>query len=302
MVQTVSFKSAGTLLAADLYKPSGGRRGRRRPAIVMGHGFSLVKACLAEQAKALAAAGFLVLAIDYRTFGDSGGSPRGQLFPLNEAEDFRNAITYMQERPDVDPKRIGIWGASFAGALVSYVAAVDQRVKATCAVVPVTDGYTWLKLLRSENDFDALLRAVEADRRARFAGAKGARIPVYGPPGTLCALPADEQIAQFFAAMPSMFPTWRDSITLESIEKIIEFSPWSFVHRISPRPYLIISTAGRDIVHPAWTVAEMHARALAPKRLEFLPFDQTGLYVEPGLSHSNALAADFFVEHLGPVE
>ena len=302
MVQTVTFKSAGVQCAADLYKPAGLRRGKRRPAIVMGHGFSLVKGCLAEQARALAAAGFVVLAIDYRSFGDSGGSPRGQLFPLHEAEDFRNAISYMQARPDVDPARIGIWGASFAGALVSYVGAVDRRVKAVCAVVPVTDGYTWMKLLRSEAEFDALLAAVEADRRTRFAGGKGARIPVYGPQGTLCALPCDEQVAQFFAAMPAMFPTWRDTLTLESVEKILEFSPWSFVERISPRPYLIISTAGRDVVHPAWTVAELHARAREPKRLEFLPFDQTGLYVEPGLSHSNALAADFFVEHLGPVE
>jgi fermentation-respiration switch protein FrsA (DUF1100 family) len=301
MVQTVMFKSAGVQCAADLYKPAGARRGRRGPAVVMGHGFSLVKGCLAGQAQALAQAGFTVLAIDYRTFGDSGGSPRGQLFPHNEAEDFRNAISYMQGRADVDPQRIGIWGASFAGALVSYVAAVDRRVKAACAVVPVTDGYTWLKLLRSEHEFSQLRAAVEADRATRFAGGKGARIPVYGPIGTLCALPCDEQIAQFFAVMPDAFPTWRNTITLESIEKILEFSPLAFVHRITPRPYLIISTAGHDIVHPAWTVAELHARALEPKRLEFLPFDQTGLYVEPGLSQSNAVAAEFFTEHLGPV-
>lgn len=302
MVQTVNFKSGGVQCAADLYKPAATRRGQRRPAIVMGHGFSLVKGCLAEQAHALAAAGFMVLAIDYRTFGDSGGSPRGQLFPLNQAEDFRNAISFMQARADVDPRRIGLWGASFAGALVSYVGAVDERVKATCAVVPVTDGYTWLRLLRSEHDFERLLRAVEEDRRSRYGGAKGARIPVQGPPGSLCAVPGDGEIAGFFDAMPTRFPTWRNSITLESIEKIIEFSPWSYVHRIAPRPYLIISTAGRDVVHPAWTVAEMHERARPPKRLEFLPYDQLGLYVEPGLSRANAVAAEFFLEHLGPVE
>ena len=45
MVQTVMFKSAGVQCAADLYKPAGARRGKRGPAIVMGHGFSLVKGC-----------------------------------------------------------------------------------------------------------------------------------------------------------------------------------------------------------------------------------------------------------------
>jgi len=299
MTTEIRFKSGGTDCAADLYRPKG-LRGGRRPAIVMGHGFSLVKSTLVEQATALADAGFVVLAIDYRSFGHSGGRPRGQLFPLNEAEDFRNGISYLQTRRDVDPERIGIWGASFAGALVSYVAAIDERVKAACAVVPVTDGYTWMRLLRSENDFEALVRAVEADRMRRFRGEKGARIPVIGPPGTLCALPCDEQIAAFFEPLPALHSTWRDTITLESVEKILEFSPLSFVHRISPRPYLIISTGGRDIVHPAWTVAELFERAREPKRLAFLPYDQTGLYVEPGLSASNTLAREFFVEHLGP--
>ncbi len=300
MTKEVFFQSGGVQCAADLYRPAGLKRGRRCPALVIGHGFSLVKSTLTEQAKAFVEAGFVVLAIDYRSFGNSAGRPRGQLFPLNEAEDFRSAITYMQTRADVDPGRIGIWGASFAGALVSYVAAIDRRVKAACAVVPVTDGYTWMRLLRSEAAFDELLNAVEDDRRRRYAGEKGARIPVIGPQGSLCGLPCDDQIAQFFSVVPEAFPTWRDTITLESVEKILEFSPWSFVHRITPRPYLIISTGGRDIVHPAWTVAELYDRAREPKRLEFLPFDQTGLYSEPGLSMSNKLASDFFHAHLGP--
>jgi len=303
MSKEIFFKSAGTQCAADLYRPAGLKRGQRRPGLVLGHGFSLVKSTLTEQAQCFAEAGFVVLAIDYRTFGNSGGRPRGQLFPLNEAEDYRSAISYMQTRHDVDPARIGIWGASFAGAMVSYVAAVDERVKAACAVVPVTDGYKWMRLLRSENDFESLLRAVEADRAKRFAGEKGDRIPVTGPHGTLCGLPSDDpEIAGFFENMPDMFPTWRDTITLESVEKILEFSPLSFVHRITPRPYLIISTGGRDIVHPAWSVAELFDAACEPKRLEFLPFNQVELYSEPGLSISNGIATDFFIDKLGPID
>jgi len=301
MSREITFKSAGIQCAADLYRPKGLKRGKRHPALVIGHGFSLNKSFLVEQAKSFCDAGFIVLAIDYRTFGRSGGRPRGQLFPLNEAEDYRSAISYMQTRRDVDPDRIGIWGASFAGAMVSYVGAIDRRAKAVCAVVPVTDGFTWMKLLRTESDFDELLAAVEADRAKRFAGGRGARIPVLGPQGTLCGMPSDPQIMGFFERVPEFFPTWHDSITLESVEKILEFSPLSFVHRITPRPYMIISTSGRDIVHPAWSVAELFERAREPKRLKFLPFDQTGLYSEPGLTQSNNLAIEFFTAKLGPV-
>ena len=121
-----------------------------------------------------------MLAIDYRTFGASEGEPRAQLFPLNEVEDFRNAISYLQSRSEVDSARVGIWGASFAGALVSYVAAVDRRVKATCAMVPVTDGFLWLKLLRDRGSWERLMAAVEADREKRYRGEPGGRLPVNG--------------------------------------------------------------------------------------------------------------------------
>lgn len=294
----VFFISGGLRCAGDLYLPDGLKPDERRPGLVLGHGFSLVKPMLAAQTDCFRRAGFVVLAIDYRSFGNSEGEPRGQLFPLNEVEDFRNAISYLQARPEIDAARIGIWGASFAGAVVSYVAAVDRRVQAAVAVVPVTDGHDWMKLLRSQDQWERLLAAVAADRDQRYRTGKGERIPVVAREGELCGIPSDESILEFFGAARQAFPTWSDTITLESIERILEFSPRAMVERITPRPYLIISTAGHDVVHPATTVAELYERARVPKRLEFLPFDQLGLYSEPGLSIANNLACAFFREQL----
>jgi fermentation-respiration switch protein FrsA (DUF1100 family) len=300
MAEEVHFPSGGLKCAADLYLPEGVKPGERRPGLVVGHGFSLVKSYLVEQAKHFQSLGFVVLTIDYRSFGRSEGDVRGQLFPLNEVEDFRNAITYLQARPEVDAGRIGIWGASFAGALVSYIAAIDRRVKATVAEVPVTDGYLWMKLMRAAHDFDALLKAVEEDRARRYAGEPSRRIPVVGERGELCGMPTEPSLKTFMYQGQKYNPTWADTITLESIEKIIEFSPLSFVHRITPRPYLIIAAGGHDIVHPAAEIAELYERARHPKRLEFLPYDQTALYFGPGLVEANRLAGEFYVEHLKP--
>jgi uncharacterized protein len=88
-------------------------------------------------------------------------------------------------------------------------------------------------------------------------------------------------------------------MTLESIERILEWTPISFVDRITPRPILILTTGGYDVVHPAWAVAEGYERAREPKRLTFLPFGQLELYAEPGLSVSLRHATEFFLEHLG---
>jgi hypothetical protein len=53
------------------------------------------------------------------------------------------------------------------------------------------------------------------------------------------------------------------------------------------------------VVHPAWFVNEAYDRAREIKKMAYLPFDQLGLYAEPGLTVSLRHATDFFVEHLG---
>ena len=135
----VTFTSEGVKCAAFLGVPTG-TADNRYPAIVLGHGFGIRKESLVVEAEHLTAAGFVTLAIDYRTFGESGGEPRGSLFPLNQVEDFRNGITYLQRRHDVDPDRVGIWGASFGGGVVIMTAALDRRVRAVVAMAPIVNG------------------------------------------------------------------------------------------------------------------------------------------------------------------
>ena len=46
----------------------------------------------------------------------------------------RRCLTVLEREPEVDPKRMGIFGISVGGSLVWYVAGSDDRVKATCAI------------------------------------------------------------------------------------------------------------------------------------------------------------------------
>ena len=103
----------------------------------MAHGFSAVKEqVLPEFAERFVDAGLATLVFDYRYFGDSEGEPRCQLFPLEMVEDYRNAITWACEQPNVDPDRLGVWGTSYSGGLVAYVGTFDRRVRAVVAQVP----------------------------------------------------------------------------------------------------------------------------------------------------------------------
>jgi hypothetical protein len=62
-----------------------------------------------------AEAGFVVLVHNHRGFGASDGKPRFDVDPWRQIADWRRAISYLENRPEVDPQRIGLWGTSYAG-------------------------------------------------------------------------------------------------------------------------------------------------------------------------------------------
>ncbi|MGD0075278.1 MAG: alpha/beta hydrolase [Candidatus Binataceae bacterium] len=299
-VEKVKFKSGGINCAGDLYIPDNRRSGSRGPALVIGHGFSIVKEALVEEAGYFQRAGYVVLAIDYRSFGESEGEPRGQLFPLNESEDYRNAISYLETRDEVDPERIGIWGTSFGGAMVIYTGAVDRRAKAIVAQVPVVNGRRWMQSLRTSDLWLELLDKLEEDRRRRFRTGESARVPVadLAGRGGLCAMPVDAPIMAFLEEAKSGLKTWRADLVMESIEKIIEFNPEAVIHQISPRPLCIVVTARYDMIHPIEHVLDAYHKANEPKKLALLPYDQLGFYTEPGRGDAMRVAIDWFNQYL----
>jgi uncharacterized protein len=221
MSQPVKFTSGGINCAGDLYLPPGFNQSRKFPGLVLGHGTAQTKKSLVEQGEYFARAGYVVLAIDYRSFGESEGEPRGQLFPLIQVEDFRNGVSFLQRLPGLDPEGIGIWGTSNSGGIVIYAAAVDRRIKAVVAQVPVVDHYRWMRWLRSQREWWELLARVEEDRQRRYDTGEGARIPV-STLDTFCYRPLlQSMIAKTRAALertgkPPLAPGATD-VLLESV-------------------------------------------------------------------------------------
>src|SRR6266481_8068658 len=140
MPKVVKFKSGGINCAGDLYLPPAFSSSRSYPGLVVGHGTAQTRKSLVGQGEFFSRAGYLVLAIDYRSFGESEGEPRGQLFPLAQVEDFRNGVSFLQHTPGVDRERIGIWGTSNSGGTVIYAAAVVRRIFVFQAEDGIRDG------------------------------------------------------------------------------------------------------------------------------------------------------------------
>jgi acetyl esterase/lipase len=301
-MEKIAFLSGGVKCAGDLYLPPDLRPGEQRAGLVVGHGFGVVKQSLVEVGKFFSRAGYVALAIDYRTFGDSEGKPRGQLFPLNQVEDFRNAISWLQTRDEIDPKQIGIWGTSFGGAVCIYVAAVDLRVKAVVAQVPVVNGRRWLQALHNSAAWDELLVRLQEDRDRRFRGEPGALIPPTqraGPDGIVPMDPRTMVVFQEYIARTGQPLVTADPlITLESVEKVIEFFPENVIHLIGPRPLTIVTTGRRDVIHLLDQIQDAYKKANEPKRLVLLSFEAYDLYWDPGRSAALRAALDCFEQYI----
>ncbi|RSN09197.1 hypothetical protein DMB42_17935 [Nonomuraea sp. WAC 01424] len=158
--------SEGEQLSGLLYLPDGPGP---HPAVVLAGGWCYVKEVAQPLfAEVFAQSGIAALVIDYRYFGESTGEPRRHIDPWKQIEDYRNAVSFLQAREDVDAGRIGAWGISYSGGHVLILGAVDARVRAVCSVVPVIDGYDNLRLAHGTVSFRVLRKALETARQRLF--------------------------------------------------------------------------------------------------------------------------------------
>ncbi|EZQ11736.1 hypothetical protein CM19_00595 [Candidatus Acidianus copahuensis] len=101
----VEFMAEGVKLKGWLYLPE---REGKLPAVVMSHGFSAVKEMYLDSfAEVFSSSGLAVLVYDNRNFGDSEGEPRQEINPWAQVNDYRYAISYVRQRLEIDPNRIG---------------------------------------------------------------------------------------------------------------------------------------------------------------------------------------------------
>lgn len=123
----------GLRIHGQLFLPPGGAEGRH-PAVVFFHGGSRRQMLLGwhymgyyhnayAMNQYLASRGYVVLSVNYRSGIGYGMEFREALHygatGASEFNDVLGAGLYLRARPDVDPKRIGLWGGSYGGYLTA---------------------------------------------------------------------------------------------------------------------------------------------------------------------------------------
>lgn len=156
-VEKVVFQTLpDVIMTANAYVPKVADRDSRLPAVLCVHGhWAGAKQDPVVQSRCigLAKLGFFVLSVDAfgageraidKKLGEYHGEMTGAMLlpigrPLSGIQVYENmrAVDYLQSRPEVDPQRIGITGASGGGNQTMYAGGFDERFRCvvpTCSV------------------------------------------------------------------------------------------------------------------------------------------------------------------------
>ena len=299
MRRNIEFQSKELTCRGWLYLPDSVPEGGKAPAIVMAHGFSAVKEMmLSNFAERFTAEGFITLVFDFRFLGESDGEPRGNVIPSEQHEDFRNAITWVSLQEEVDEQRIGIWGSSYSGGHVLHLSAFDRRIKTAVAQVPAISGWRSILKRQGRSAVHVGLSMALSDRRARYGKQAANYVAVVAPEGQPALLATPDSYEFFVENCGDRAPNWINRVTLESLEKIIEYSPADAIELVSPTPLLIVA-AENDSLIPIEDVREAFDRAQDPKKLLTLPCGHFDVY-ENQPWHNQVLDAEtaWFKKHL----
>lgn len=131
-------------------------------------------------------------------------------------------------------------------------------------------------------------------REARYQGAPVQYLPITAPKGEPCLIPT--QAYEFFTESGKLSKTWRNQITLESVEKNFEYEPGSTIDRISPIPLRMI-VAETDEDTPTDLTLKAFELALEPKSLVLIPGGHFDAYTK-FFEESSKPALEWFQQHL----
>jgi uncharacterized protein len=239
MEEAVRIESDGLKLAGVIHFPPDRPAHERRPAFLVLHGFGGNKDTAGSiwPASQLAGWGYVALRFDYRGCGDSEGE-RARIICMEQVADTSNVLTYLANRPEVDPDRIALVGSSFGAAVAVYTGGVDKRVAGVISQGGWGDG---------ERKF----------RGQRERTGQSLMVPRYD------IVPIPEHLRNNLNSKSIMeFPA-------ETAQSMFDFRADDVVAQIAPRPLMLLHSAN-DSVTPTEQSIEMFKRSKPPTELHLM--------------------------------
>ncbi|WP_203337528.1 alpha/beta hydrolase [Nocardioides limicola] len=297
--QDVRFTSGDGECGGWLFLPAGAATDSPVPIVVLGHGLAGIKSQRLDTfAQRFAERGYAALAFDYRHFGSSTGEPRQLADVGTQLEDYRSAVAHARTLSAIDPRRVILWGTSFAAGHVMVTAAEDPAIAAAIAQCPFSDGLTAALAMPKKTGIRLMLEAVK-DRRTVKRKKPPVRVPVVGSPGDLAIMTSPDSMNGLRAIFDaSGEPFEIPEIPARFMFQVPVYRPGRRASGV--KAPLLVCLCERDKVTPARKTAQLASRAPQGevKRYDADHFD---IYVGEWFERVVADQIEFLERHV-PVE
>ncbi|KAF8981880.1 hypothetical protein BGZ46_002172 [Entomortierella lignicola] len=244
----VTFPSNNLKLAAHLYVPASYKEGEKLPAIVVLHpGGGVKEQTAANYAEALSNQGFIALAFDRRSQGESEGTPKYVEDPFASVEDTKSAVTYLTINDKVNPKRVGVLGICAGGGYAIATTSTDARVKALATVSMVDIGLLFAGSLPKET-LDALI-AQSGENRTEYAKGGEVKYLPYIPSDITDESPVlMKEASDYYLTSRGSHKASVNKFALWSYDSIAAYDSFAKIERVSPRPFLLVAGTNADTI------------------------------------------------------
>jgi dienelactone hydrolase len=243
------------------------------------------------------AAGFSVLAFDYRHYGASEGEPRELMSVSRQLEDWRAAIAFATTLSGVDPKRIAIWGSSFGGGHVLKLASEGLGLAAAVSQVPFSNGIaSTLKMAV----LPALLITLNAllDLVRELVGLSPRYIALVGRPGEVAMMSAGDCYQGFLQLVPAHVAAsglWRNRIAARAGLAVPLYMPGRNAAKIAIP--ILFAIAEADTIAPASTTHAI-AKRVRLAEVKSYPNGHFDYYQGAGFEQMVTDELEFLTRHL----
>jgi len=286
-----NFKSRGLECAGWLFLPEAGPK---PPVVLMAHGFGAERTFrLPAFAGKFCAHGLAAFVFDYRNFGDSEGEPRNLISPKRHLEDWRAAIAHVQNLPQLDGRRIALWGSSFSGGHVLVTAATVPGISAVVAQVPFVDGLATTLLYPWRFRVQAVSHGLRDLVNIIFFRPPH-HVPIVGEPSRFALLNTPECMPGVLSILPPNY-VMKNFAPARIVLTLPFYRPISCVSKI-PCPVMMVR-AERDSLIPPLAV-EKTAAKIKKVKLVSLPVGHFEVYTGELFEKLSGIEAEFLKEHL----
>ena len=310
-MKKVSFRNSDMAwdISALILTPPDFDEAKQYPTVISVHPFGSCKeqTSSATYGKALAEAGYVVIAFDASFQGESGGEPRFVEDPTQRVEDVSRVIDYAVTLPYVDAEKIAGIGVCGGGGYVFNAALTEKRIKAVVGITPVNIGRLFREGFSMYNPIGAL-EGMAAQRTAEARG--GERLVNELLPASLAEARDNGmterdvyEATEYYKTPRGQQPGGATRMLFSHAQKTLAWDAFSFAETLMTQPVMAVIGQKVGAFGAYRDGMEIYGRAVASKDRQLVELEDWSHYDLYDKSEPVGLAmaqiVPFFKEHVG---